>query len=182
MNLADAQKDMRFAYFGGAVGLATSAMVWLAASAVAALVSVRAAIFTLLIGGMFIHPLAMALAKVLGRPGTHTKGNPLAPLALETTGLLLLGIVLAYVLAAFRSEFFFPAMLLVIGGRYLMFQTLYGLRAYWVCGGLLAAAAFACVLLRLAPAHSALAGGVIEAAFAAVIFAQQRREISSGHV
>lgn len=181
MNIADAQRDMRVGYCGGAVGLAASASVWLVATGVAYFVSTRAAVFTLLIGGMFIFPVGVMVAKALGRTGTHTKGNPLAPLALETTGLLLLGIVLAYVIAQFRVEFFFPAMLLVIGGRYLMFQTLYGLRAYWLCGGLLAAAGFACVMLRLGPVAGALAGAVIEGVFAAVIFAQDRREAKSAH-
>jgi hypothetical protein len=35
-------------------------------------------------------------------------------------------------------SWFFPAMLMVIGGRYLSFAVVYGLRTYWALGASLA--------------------------------------------
>lgn len=52
----------------------------------------------------------------------------MAPLALEGTIWLLLAIPVAIGAALYRVEWFFPAMLLVIAGRYLTFSTLYDMR------------------------------------------------------
>jgi len=175
MQFEAAQADMRHAYFGGATGITTSALAWLAAAIVAHLVSPRGAIVALFIGGMFIHPAAMLLSKLLGRPGAHTKGNPLAPLAIETTVWLLLAIGVAFLASMQRPEFFFIAMLLTIGGRYFTFATLYGMRLYWVCGGVLAAAGFAAAALGAETRVIALTGGLLELLFAAVAFLKSRQ-------
>lgn len=53
---------------------------------------------------------------------------------------LLLTLAVAYALSLYRVDLFFPALLLMIGGRYLTFQTLYDIRTYWIGGGGLAAA------------------------------------------
>jgi hypothetical protein len=174
MQIEAAQADMRHAYFGGATGITTSALAWLAAGIIADLVSPRGAIAALFIGGMFIHPTAMLLSKLLGRPGAHTKGNPLAPLAIETTVWLLLAIAVAFLASMQRPEFFFIAMLLTIGGRYFTFATIYGLRVYWIFGGVLAAAGFASAALGAGTRVIAMTGGLLELLFAAVVFAKSR--------
>jgi hypothetical protein len=174
MLIEQAQADMRHAYFGGATGIATSGIVWLAAAVTAYLVSARGAIAALFIGGMFIHPAAMLLSRLLGRPGAHTKGNPLAPLALEGTVWLMLATAVAFLASMQRTEFFFIAMLLTIGGRYFTFATLYGLKLYWVCGGTLAAAGFALSAFGADAAVIAMTGGMLELIFAAWIFMNSR--------
>jgi hypothetical protein len=136
----------------------------------------KGAVIVLFVGGMFIHPLAVLACKLAGRPGAHAKENPLGALALESTAILLLGVLLALGLAQFRVELFFPAMLLVIGGRYLVFQTLYGRRIYWLCGTVLAALGLAAALLKLPVTLVALAGGLTEVVFGAIVLSQQRRE------
>ena len=161
---------MRAGYFGGAPGMFASALVWLVAGVVAATSAPPRAILALFVGGMLIHPLGVVLAKALGRPGAHTRGNPLGALALESTAILLLGFPLAYVVSQAHVTWFFPAMLLVIGGRYLTFATLYGMRVYWACGAMLAVAGFLLVAMH-APFHiGAFAGAVIEGTFAERIF------------
>ncbi len=176
MQIETAQADMRHAYFGGATGITTSALAWLAAAITAYVVSPRGAMAALFIGGMFIHPAAVLLSKLLGRPGAHTKGNPLAPLAIETTVWLLLAIAVAFLASMQRPEFFFIAMLLTIGGRYFTFATIYGLKLYWFCGAALAAAGFAAAALNFNTTLIALAGGLLELVFAALIFTRSRRE------
>jgi hypothetical protein len=176
MDVGRAQADMRHAYLGGSSGLLASGIVWLAAAAVSWCASPRAAIATLFFGGMFIFPASILFSKLAGRPGSTATGNPLAGLAVATTFWMLLAIPAAYLLSLQKSEWFFIAMLLTIGGRYLTFPTLYGLRVYWVCGGLLAAAGCAAVLLGANTTTAALAGAVIELAFAGIVFARTRRE------
>jgi ABC-type xylose transport system permease subunit len=175
MEITTAQEDMRHAYYSGAAGILVSATVWFVAGGVARLDSPSRAVWALLVGGMLIHPAAVLLAKALGRPGTHTPGNPLAGLALEGTVFFLLAIVPAYALSRYHIEWFFPAMLLLIGGRYLTFSTLYGLRAYWAGGSLLAAAGMLTAYSQAPAWVAALAGALIEYVFAAVVVATVRR-------
>ncbi len=175
MKIDEAQADMRHAYLGGAAGIFASALAWLTAAAIAQFVSPRAGIAALFIGGMLIHPVAIVLSKLSGRPGSHSKDNPLARLAIETTFWLLLAIPLAFLLSFQRVEWFFIAMLVTIGGRYFTFSTLYGLRIYWLLGATLALAAFGLAASNAGSAPIALAGGVIELVFAAVVFTSARR-------
>ena len=169
MDIKDAQSDMRHGYLGGAPGLFTSGVMWLLAGLTATISTPRRAVIVLLVGGMAIYPLAVLFAKLAGRPGTQAKGNPLGALALEGTGILLLGILLSLALAQFRVELFFPAMLVVIGGRYLTFQTLYGRSIYWVCGGILAAFGIMAAMLRLPVPVTAFVGGLTELVFGAIV-------------
>jgi hypothetical protein len=131
---------------------------WYAAGVVAIMLSPKHAVLALFVGGMFIHPVGILIAKVLGRPGAHTRGNPLGTLALDSTVLMLLCLPLAYAISVDRPDWFFPAMLLVIGGRYLVFRTIYGARVYWLLGASLASAAFALVALRASPIAGAFVG------------------------
>lgn len=179
MIIENAQQEMRHAYFGGAPGMLVSAAVWLAAGMVAMLDSPQRAVWALFAGGMLIHPLSIVVNKMLGRPGVHAKGNPLGGLAMATTFWMILCLPLAYAASLVRIEWFFPAMLLVIGGRYLTFSTLYGSRVYWICGAVLAVAGYLLAAAHIAPAFAAYAGGGIEAGFAMAIFALERRGLPS---
>lgn len=175
-DFADAQRDLRVAYCAGGPGVLASAIAWACAAAVAAFVSPRQAVLALFVGGMLIHPLGLLITKALGRSGSHAKGNPLAALALESTILMLLCLPIAWALSLHRLDWFFPAMLLIIGGRYLLFTTMYGLRTYWLLGATLAVAGFALVVLLAPPAAAALTGALIELAFAVYLIGVGRRE------
>lgn len=176
LDLAAAQADMRRAYYGGAAGMAASAAAWLAAAMVATRGNADAAIWTLLVAGMFIHPAGMLVARLAGRQGAHAKGNPLAGLAGASTFWLVFSLPLAYAASRLHVAWFFPAMLLVIGGRYLTFDTLFGNRTYWLCGLALAAAGILLGRALAPPAIAAFAGGAIEAAFAIAIAWRERRD------
>lgn len=165
-----AQADMRDAYFNGGPGVLVSGLAWLVAGLVAVTVSHGTAVIALLVGGAAIHLLSVALAKLFGRRGAHDPGNPLAVLAGEGTIWFLSLIAIAFGLRLFRLEWFFPAMLLIIGGRYLTFQTLYGLRLYWVLGGVLSLAGMALALTRVTVPVAAFTGGAIELVFASLFF------------
>ena len=173
--LADAQRDMRSGYLAGAPGVLASALAWMVAAIVVLAASPRAGVLALFIGGMGIFPVGVAIARMFGRSGTHTPGNPLAPLALESTVLMMLCLPLAFVVSLYRVEYFFPAMLLVIGGRYLLFATLYGLRIYWALGGTLAVAAVTLGMTSAPTFAGAMTGALIELSFAVVMLVAGRK-------
>jgi len=175
MRIEQAQADMRQAYGDGGTGVLASAIAWLAAAIAAGLSTPMTAIATLLIGGMLIFPLSVLLSKLLGQSGAHSKGNPLASLAGTGTAWMLMCIPIAYGAALYRVEWFFPAMLLIIGGRYLTFSTLYGLKVYLILGASLALAGIVSVVSRQSVLVGALAGSLIELAFAILILLRFRR-------
>lgn len=164
--IADAQADMRVAYAGGGLGMLTSSLVWFIAGVVAWTESASAAVIALLAGGVLIHPVSTLLEKAVGRSASHSKGNPLAGLVMASTAWLILSLPLAYVVFLYRTEWFFPAMLFVIGGRYLTFSTLFGLQVYLVCGASLAASGILLVKLGATAITGAFTGAAIEALFA----------------
>ena len=170
MNFSEAQQDMRRAYYDGATGLIVSATAWLIAAMVAWQSTPGNAIGALLIGGVFIFPTSVALSRLMGRTGVHSKESPLSSLATTGTLWMLLAIPIAYGASLYKVDWFFPAMLMTIGGRYLTFTTLYGLRTYYFCGAALSVAGIALVLLKMPALVGALVGASIEYFFACLIF------------
>ena len=175
MSVTEAQSDMRQGYRSGATGILASALAWFTAAGVAALTSPQKGIWALLIGGMLIHPVGLLICKLLGSRGTHTKGNPFGLLAGASTFWLIFCLPIAYLLSARQSNLFFPAMLLIIGGRYLVFATIYGMRLYWALGLALAGAGFALANINATASVSALVGAVLETVFAIACLGQHRR-------
>ncbi|HTO04645.1 MAG TPA: hypothetical protein VL069_13125, partial [Opitutus sp.] len=98
------------------------------------------------------------------------KDNPFAPLAIYGTIWMLLCIPIALAASRYRIEWFFPAMLLVIAGRYLTFHTLYGTRIYLALGASLALASAVLVYLQASTQVAAYTGALIEYIFGAAIF------------
>lgn len=175
LSIAEAQAEMRHAYLGGGPGVIVSGTVWLAAACVCLARSPQQAIWTLFIGGMLIHPLTVLLLKLLGRPGSQSRDNPFGALAMASTLWMILMLALAYGVSLWRIALFFPAMLFVIGGRYLVFSTIYGTRRYWVFGAALALAGWSLAAAHAAPALGAFAGAAIEIVFGIALLAGERR-------
>jgi hypothetical protein len=175
LTVAAAQQDMRTAYLGGAPGLFVSGTVWTIAALVCLWKSPQDAVWALYAGGVLIHPISTLLTRLLGRPGKHAAGNPLGILAFASTVWMILMLALAYGIALWRIELFFPAMLFVIGGRYLTFATVFGTKLFWVCGAVLALAGYQLARLHAEPALAAFAGGAIEILFGIVVLAGLRR-------
>lgn len=175
LTVVQAQSDMRRGYYSGAAGILASALAWAVAAGTAALVSPQKAIWVLLVGGALIHPVGLLFCRMLGAPGSHAKGNPLGLLAGASTFWLIFCLPLAYGLGLQKPAWFFAAMLLIIGGRYLVFATLFGMRLYWALGLALAAAGFMLAWLGQPAVVIVTAGAAIEAGFGAVGIAQHRR-------
>lgn len=167
---------MREAYYCGAPGVISSGTAWFVAGLVAVIVSPTAGILTLLLGGMLIFPISIVFCRLIGASGKHKKENPLAALAIEGTFGMLISIPIAAGLAFYRIEWFFPAMLFVIGGRYLTFSTLYGRRLYWAFAVILVITGWL-LLATNAPVFSgAFTGAFIEYFFGVMLFIFYKRE------
>jgi len=175
MLVSQAQADMRDAYCSGAAGMLASAVAWGAAAVTAVMLSPAKAIVVLLATGMLIHPAAILLCRMMGARGVHRDGNPLGQLAGASTFWLVFSLFLAWGISLQRPDWFFPAMLLIIGGRYLVLSTVFGLRLYWALGLALAVAGFGLGWLGMSPLAGATAGAAIEAVFAVACLAAHRR-------
>jgi hypothetical protein len=182
LTVAAAQQDMRTAYLGGAPGLFVSGTVWTIAGLVCLWKSPQAAVWALYAGGVLIHPVSSLLTRLLGCSARHASGNPLGMLAFATTIWMIMMLALAYGVALWRIELFFPAMLFVIGGRYLTFATLFGTKLFWICGGVLGLAGYGLAALHAAPAVAAFVGGAIEIVFGIVVLTAARRGAAVGKI
>ncbi len=169
MKITQAQENMRHAYFGGGPGVLTSGLVWLVAGIVALVTTSQTSVITLFIGGMFIHPIGILLSKLLKRSGAHDKGNPLAKLALETTFAMFIGLFIAFCVFLRQEHWFFPIMLMVIGSRYLVFSTIYGMSVYYILGSILAISGGISLILDWPFYIGAFIGSGLEIVFAFII-------------
>lgn len=176
-NLSLAQSDMRAGYCSGGPGILVSSLAWLAAGVACIRYSPEQAVWVLFVGGALIAPTSDVICRLLGAAGRHARGNPLGSLAWASTLWLIFSLPLAYAVSLYRIDWFFPAMLLVIGGRYLAFHLLFGLRLYWVLGLTLAATAWLLGARQAAPAVSAFVGGGIEFLFAVVVLVRHRQAV-----
>jgi hypothetical protein len=171
-----AQTDMCKGYANGSIGIIVSGLIWLMSATISYQHSAKQAVWTLLIGGVFIHPVGVLLSKVIGLSGTHTKGNPLGNLAMEGTIFMIMCLPLAFGLSLQHAEWFFQGMLLIIGGRYLTFASIYGLRLYWILGSVLGVAAYLLFYFKVQSFGSLLTGSLIEISFGLLMFFSFRRD------
>lgn len=175
LTLPQLQAQMRAGYGSGWTGIAASALAWAVAAGVAWQGSAQHAITALLAGGVLIFPASLVLGKLLHLPCHHPKGNALGSLAGASTFWLIFCLPIAWLLGQQQPAWFFAAMLLVIGGRYLVFASVYGMALYWALGLILAAAGFGLTALSMPAAVIASAGAAIELVFAGLCAAQHYR-------
>lgn len=140
MRITDAQYQMRTTYRGGLPASLVTAALWFAAAAAGTWGTRTQAVWILLVGGMFIFPLTMLALRLAGRPATTGPGNFLNPLAMQVAFTVPLSLPLVIALARHDSDWFFPAMMIVVGAHYLPFQTLYGMWTFPALGALMLAA------------------------------------------
>jgi hypothetical protein len=144
MDVRDAQRELRWTYLGGFPGGIVSGVLWLLAAAVASTGGRGRAMAVLVIGGTFIFPATMLLLKAMRLPATMRKENPLGGLATQLAFTIPLSYPLIYAAVLHRTEWFFPAFMVVVGAHYLPFVFLYGMRSYAVLAMVLVAGGVAC--------------------------------------
>lgn len=132
-----AQAQMRVIYRSGSVGAAVAGAVWLASASTTVLAGAGWGIAVMMGAGFFIYPLTQVALRLLGGPASVPRDNPLRELAVEVplVGPLMIPLVGAATL--YRAEWFYPAFMLAMGGHYLPFSFLYGMRGFVVLGAVM---------------------------------------------
>lgn len=176
MTIADAQQDVRHEHLCGGTGMLVSGLLWTGCGVLALTSGARAAMLALTFGGMFIFPVSMLIDRRFGRSGLLADGNPLGQLARESAFAMVLCIPLAFAAAMAKLEWFFPAMMVVVGMHYLPFASLYGMRLYWALGAAMVGAGYLLAFSGAGFATGAFVGGALELAFAPLAYLAARRE------
>lgn len=175
MDVQDAQREMRLVYHGGSWGQLVSSVIWLASATLGTWVSPRASILIVVIGGFFIFPLTNMLRRLSGRAPVSTK-NPFMSLGMQVAFVLPFSMLLLLPVGLYRLNWFFPALMVLVGAHYLPFATVYGMRLFLFLAGVLIAAGVV-IAVHFAEAFSlgAWIGGVI-----LLVFAWIGRSIATG--
>ena len=130
MDVQDAQREMRSVYIGGFWGQLVSSVIWVVSAALGTWVSPRASILTVVIGGFFIFPLTYLLRRLSPRHATVSPENPFTSLGMQVAFVLPFSMLLLVPVGLYRLNWFFPALMVLVGAHYLPFATLYGMRMF----------------------------------------------------
>jgi hypothetical protein len=132
MNIVDAQREVRFRYSGGFYGQAVSGVIWLASAGFASWASPRTAIAVLVIGGFFIFPMTELLVRTVGSRLKQDRRNLLPRLGMQVAFVLPLSMPLLLPVCRYDLNWFYPALMVLLGAHYLPFVFLYGMRVFAV--------------------------------------------------
>jgi hypothetical protein len=130
MLVQDAQRELRTVFIGGFWGQLVVSAMWLASAALGTWDTPRAAILALVVGGFFIFPVTQLLLRLTGGPASLSKNNPLGNLAMQLAFALPMTMLLLVPVTAFRLNWFYPALMVLVGAHYLPFTFLYGMRMF----------------------------------------------------
>ncbi|MGH9475759.1 MAG: DUF7010 family protein [Terriglobales bacterium] len=139
MDIQDAQRAVRLPYVGGFWGQLVSSIIWLVSAALGTWVSPKASILAVVIGGFFIFPLTKMLLSLSGRGASLSTVNPLNSLGMQVAFVLPFSMLLLVPVGLYRLNWFFPALMVLLGAHYLPFASLYGMRMFLFLSGILIA-------------------------------------------
>jgi len=137
MEIGDAQREMVARYAGGFYGQFVSGGLWLLSASLATWSSPRAAVATLVVGGFFIFPATELFVRVAGAKAVVSAANPLRYLAMQAAFVLPLSMLLLLPVSLYRLNWFYPALMILLGAHYLPFITIYGMRMFAALAALL---------------------------------------------
>lgn len=136
-DLPVAQSELRYAYRSASIGQIYSGVVWLASAASWMIVGTSAGVLVLLAGAFFIYPVTAGVSRLLGNPAFIPADNPLREAGITIPFVGVLGIPVAGAAALYDINWFFPALMVIMGAHYLPFSLLYGMRVFVALGGAL---------------------------------------------
>ena len=136
MLIADAQREMRTRFAGGFYGQLVSGVLWLISASLATWSTPRAAITTLVLGGFFIFPATELLIRLASGKSSLSEPNSLRHLGMQVAFVLPLSMPLLLPVGLYRLNWFYPAMMVLLGAHYLPFAFLYGMRMFAVLSAL----------------------------------------------
>lgn len=137
MTINEAQSEIRTRFVGGFYGQLVSGALWLTSAGLAVSSGPRPSIITLLVGGFFIFPATELLIRVAGERVPISPGNALRSLGMQIAFVLPLSMPLLLPVGLYRLNWFYPAMMILLGAHYLPFVFLYGMRMFAVLAFLL---------------------------------------------
>jgi hypothetical protein len=140
MDIQDAQRESRSVYIGGFWGQLVSSVIWLAGAAVGTWVSPKASILTVIIAGFFIFPLTQLMLRLSGRRASLSKENQFNSLGMQVALVMPFSMLLLVPVGLYNLNWFYPALMILLGAHYLPFATLYGMRMFLFLAGILMAA------------------------------------------
>jgi hypothetical protein len=140
MDIQDAQSEVRSVYIGGFWGQLVSSVIWLVSAALGTWVTPKASILAVVIGGFFIFPLTQMLLRLSGRRASVSPENEFNSLGRQVAFVLPFSMLLLIPVGHYYLNWFFPALMVLLGAHYLPFATLYGMRTFLFLAGILMAA------------------------------------------
>ena len=121
---------MRSRFVGGFYGQLVSGILWIVSASLATWSSPRASITTLVVGGFFIFPLTELLVRIGGTKQSLSADNSLRELGMQVAFVLPASMPLLGPVGLYRLNWFYPAMMILLGAHYLPFMFLYGMRTF----------------------------------------------------
>lgn len=129
MNISDAQREIRHRFHGGFYGQLVSGVLWLLSGGLAVTVGVKSAIIALVFGGIMIFPVTESLVRLSGRKEL-AQANTLRYLGMQVAFVLPFSMLLLLPVTQYRTNLFYPAMMILLGAHYIPFVFLYGMRLF----------------------------------------------------
>jgi hypothetical protein len=139
MDIQDAQREVRFVYIGGFVAHLVLSVIWLVSASLGTWVTPKASILAVIIGGFFSFPLTQMMLRLSGRRASVGRGNPFHWLGMQIAFVLPLSMLLLVPVGHYRLNWFFPALMVLVGAHYLPFATSFGMRMFLFLAGILIA-------------------------------------------
>ncbi len=130
MDIQDAQREVRSVYIGGFWGQLVTSVIWLASATLGTWVTPKSSILTVVIGGFFIFPITQMLLRLSCRRASMSRDNPFNSLGMQVAFALPLSMLLLVPVGLYRLNWFFPALIILVGAHYLPFASLYGMRMF----------------------------------------------------
>lgn len=137
MTIPEAQREIRTVFLGGFPGALVAGTLWLVSAVLGTWRSPTAGVLALIIGGMAIFPGALLVLKMMGRSSALSPENSLNQLATQVAFTIPASYPLIAAAATHNLNWFYPAMMVVVGAHYLPFMFLYGMWQYLVLAALL---------------------------------------------
>jgi hypothetical protein len=129
MNISDAQRENRVRFHGGFYGQLVSGVLWLLSAGLADTVGVKSAIIALVFGGFMIFPATELLVRLSGMKKL-SEANTLWSLGMQVAFVLPFSMLLLVPVTRYRTNLFYPAMMILLGAHYIPFVFLYGMRLF----------------------------------------------------
>lgn len=137
MTISEAQREIRTRFVGGFYGQLVAGVLWLTSAGLAVWRGPRASITMLVAGGFLIFPATELLIRIAGERAPVSAANALRSLGMQIAFVLPLSMPLLLPVGLYRLNWFYPAMMILLGAHYLPFVFLYGMRMFAVLAALL---------------------------------------------